>query len=443
VIAQDHFTVVAAIVPDRVPRLRALLGEMNLGPGRVDPHNRLLPFARFEALHMARWVILTDDTLGDLVAHDGQKPALPTYLVFLGDCDGPAEDQLAEFAKLAGDGLRKVFAHCLGFEGTGDLLAWLKAHDVPVGANYVNWRGRTVRQVLEEHSLAVALGERARAEFDAATANGGLPTDRRSPDLHALRGRLVAFVEAERLAGRLELTPVPPTPWGWWLRNAAHALTIPLVGLLLLPLLLLASPFLAWQLRRLETTDPEIAPRPNPAHVRQLAAIEDHDVTNPFSALGSVKAGAFRGIAVTALVALLDYACRHLYHRGHLARVQTIHFARWVFLDGRQRLFFASNYDGSLESYMDDFINKVAWGLNLVFSNGVGYPRTSWLVKAGARNAQAFKQYLRRHQLPTEVWYKAYPGLSAFDLARHSRIREGLEATSLSEAGLRDWLRLL
>jgi hypothetical protein len=35
-------------------------------------------------------------------------------------------------------------------------------------------------------------------------------------------------------------------------------------------------------------------------------------------------------------------------------------------------MLFASNYDGSLESYMDDFINKVAWGLNLVFSNGVG-----------------------------------------------------------------------
>ena len=66
--------------------------------------------------------------------------------------------------------------------------------------------------------------------------------------------------------------------------------------------------------------------------------------------------------------------------------MKTIHFARWVFIDGKRRMFFASNYDGSLESYMDDFIDKVAWGLNLVFSNGVGYPRTSWLVRGGARN---------------------------------------------------------
>ena len=35
-------------------------------------------------------------------------------------------------------------------------------------------------------------------------------------------------------------------------------------------------------------------------------------------------------------------------------------------------MLFMSNYDGSLESYMDDFINKVGWGLNLSFSHGVG-----------------------------------------------------------------------
>ena len=50
---------------------------------------------------------------------------------------------------------------------------------------------------------------------------------------------------------------------------------------------------------------------------------------------------------------------------------------------------FASSYDGSLESYMDDFIDKVAWGLNAAFSNGVGYPKTNWLVADGATDEQA------------------------------------------------------
>ena len=124
---------------------------------------------------------------------------------------------------------------------------------------------------------------------------------------------------------------------------------------------------------------------------------------------------------------LLDYSARHVYRRGYLTRVRTIHFARWVFLDDRKRLFFASNYDGSLESYMDDFINKVSWGINLVFSNGVGYPSTDWLIKRGARDEQAYKRVLHRHQLPTDVWYKAYPGLTVGDLNRNTRIRQGVE----------------
>ena len=69
--------------------------------------------------------------------------------------------------------------------------------------------------------------------------------------------------------------------------------------------------------------------------------------------------------------------------------MQTIHFARWVFLDDKTRVLFASNYDGSHQSYMDDFINKVGWGLNLVFSNGVGWPRTDWLIAAAARDASS------------------------------------------------------
>ena len=134
---------------------------------------------------------------------------------------------------------------------------------------------------------------------------------------------------------------------------------------------------------------------------------------------------------------IIDYAARHLYTRGRLARVRTIHFARWVWLDNRRRVIFLSNYDGSLESYMDDFINKVGFGLNVVFGNGMGYPRTNWLLIDGCKDERKFKEYLRRHQLPTQVWYKAYPGLTAVDLERNARIREGIESRAMSEAEAR------
>ncbi|MEW8428789.1 MAG: hypothetical protein G8D61_03670, partial [gamma proteobacterium symbiont of Ctena orbiculata] len=61
----------------------------------------------------------------------------------------------------------------------------------------------------------------------------------------------------------------------------------------------------------------------------------------------------------------------------------------------------------------------------------------------GAAREQQFKYTLRRHQLPSEVWYKAYPGLTAFDLARNSRIRQGVERRQSSDRAIREWLGLI
>jgi hypothetical protein len=92
---------------------------------------------------------------------------------------------------------------------------------------------------------------------------------------------------------------------------------------------------------------------------------------------------------------------------------------------------------------MDDFINKVAFGLNVVFSNGIGYPSTRWLLFDGAKDEQKFKQFIRRHQLHTEVWYNAHAGLSANDLRRNTSIRQGLQTKALSESQAREWAALL
>ena len=115
--------------------------------------------------------------------------------------------------------------------------------------------------------------------------------------------------------------------------------------------------------------------------------------------------------------------------------MQTIHFARWVFLDDKKRLLFASNYDGSLESYMDDFINKVAWGINLVFSNGVGYPRTDWLIKR-RRQERAEVQALPPPAPAADgrSGTTPIPGLTVVDCERNTRIREGLERPTMTDA---------
>ena len=424
--------VVAPLAAGSEAGLRALLSSMNAEPGVANPLNPVLPFGDFERLHFARLVLLDDATLADVEAHGLPRPRVPTYLAFMGDCDGPAREFLAELSRRAEAGLRQIFAHCEGFGAQADLLAWMLAHDIPLAASYVNWVGRTVRQSKEESALQRALA--------AKVPRGPLAS---LADAQRIRRDLIGFVETEVRAGRLVLTPPEPTPLAWQVAKFVHAVVVPLVGLVALPLLIVLLPMLIYQLRTRETSDPEICPRPQAEALRVLQELEDRDVTNQYTALGAVKPGLFRRWLVTVLLVLVDYTCRHVYTRGHLARVQTIHFARWVFLDGKTRVVFASSYDGGHQSYMDDFINKVAWGLNLVFSNGIGWPRTNWLIQGGARIEEPFKYFQRRHQLPTQVWYKAYPGLVLVDLKRNHRIREGLERPKMSDAQAMAWLKLL
>jgi hypothetical protein len=440
--------VAAPILPERAPELRALLKTMNRLPGMADPKNSLVPFGVFRTLHFARFVILNDTTLGDLEKAFGPGaafPDAPIYLAFLGDCDGSAGALLADFANRAGAGLRQIFAHCEGYDPNGDLLLWMRSHSVKPAANYVNWIGRTVRHIREDAEL-----------HELLTAYlASLSIDDPPQKLHSELARAVD--EREPL-----LTPEAPTPIAWWARRllcisaAALAAIVVLLPLLVLTIgaallvygvvLVIAAAALAVflvQLRRHETTDPDVQSPPKPPsdkHLVKLGRLQDHDVTNQYTAFGSFKPGRFPRWTTTVVWWLVNLATPVLYPRGNLARIKTIHFARWVFLDGKRRGLFASNYDGSSESYMDDFVNKVAFGLNLTFGQGIGYPRTRFLLWDGGQREQEFKDIQRRNALPTEVWYTAYPGLSLFDIQRNARIRQGLKRKTMTETEIRQWL---
>jgi hypothetical protein len=430
---QSSVMVTAPLRMEREAELRELLASMNEVPGRVNPANRLVPFQQFGQLHFARFVILQDQTLDDIHSAYGlPRVDYPTALAFLADFDGTADDFRADLAVRAGDGLQKIFSCCQGFTPGNDLARWMKDHETPAATMYQNWRGLTVRQVQEENALRLALEAHIQSKGDGFA---GMTAQ----EIHRA---LKEFVNAEIRAGRLTLTEPAPTPAGWWLKNFLHCIGVPLLLLVLTPLLLLYLPFFLYQLRSREKRDVEFAPRVDANKEHSLAQLEDYDVTNQFTAMGSLKPGFFRRWTLTGTLWVLNWTTRHIYNRGHLARVSTIHFARWVLINQKRRVVFASNYDGSLESYMDDFINKVGWGLNLVFSNGIGYPTSNWLVLDGSKVEQKFKYFLRRHELATEVWYKAYPGLTAFDLKRNILIRQGVEASRMPDEELRQWVAL-
>lgn len=486
---QSNFMVVAPIEPGRMNDLKTLLDSMTDPPGMAKLHNSIVPFGDFDNLHYARFVILDDQTLEDFKELGQPVPKFPITLAFFGDCDGPGDDFLADITQRAAPGLRQIFSHCAGFTPDTDLLTWMKHYSKRPAAAYVNYRGRTVRQVHEESKLRKALLKHL-ADNPPKTDNP-----------RTVRDNLLAFVGGEQHAGRLTLSPPEPTPLGWWTCNLLHFAIVPcalllpwvlaipfliplpklfawvvipflglgaviflflirqapvafavlvVIGLLLVPFfilfplmlipLVLAVLLFFGILRCYERNEREFIPRPTSIQDSELAKLEDHDVTNQFTELGSVKPSVFRRWMFIAILWITDYAARHIYTSGFLSRIQSIHFARWVFLDDRRRMLFASNYDGSRQAYMDDFINKVGWGLNIVFSNGFGYPRTNWLVRDGCKNELRFKDANRRHQIPTQVWYRAYPGLTAFDLARNTRVRQGIERHRMNDAQIRKWL---
>jgi hypothetical protein len=487
---QSPFMVVAPIIDGRVDELKALLASMNDQPGMARPDNPLVPFGQFENLHFARFIILDDKTVGDFAALGAPIPDFDLLLTFLGDCDGSADALLADMARRAAPGLRQIFACCEGYTANADLLAWMKAHSQAPAANYVNWIGRTVKQVREEAVFRERLVEHVTARQD----------EFRGDEPQQVRAKLVSHGRSLLESGVVKLTPAPRTPLGWSIRNFLHYAIVP--ALLLLPWLLL-SPLLPFHpffvfvgipslalgamlfvflnkyfglamtvllvlgfalvplfilfpllippvalivvvflvvLRHYEKNEPEVIHRPEVSHIIELSTLEDHDVSNQFTALGAVKPSLFRRWLFIVLLWAIDYAARHLFGEGHLGRIRTIHFARWVFLENKRRVVFCSNYDGSHEAYMDDFINKAGWGLNIAFACGVGYPRTRWIIKDGADYEMKFKYTQRRHQVPTQTWYRAYPGLTVYDLERNARVRAGFERHSMSDAEVRDWL---
>ena len=426
--------VVAPLDVNRTAELRSFLATMNGAAGTANPGNELIPFGRFPNLHFARIVVLEDQSLDDVtIAYGLPRVNYPTYFTFLADFAGDADQFRREMVRVAGPGLQRIFSFCTDFTPGTDLVRWMEQHEHPSATNYINWVGRSMQQIREEKALSEALRAHVfenRSQFQNSSAE-------------EVRRAAKDFVRQQENSQRLKLTPIGKAPLGWRIRKLLHLIFVPLVLLFFGPLLLLYLPIFFIQLRRREKSDMEIAPRPAAAWVEQLARIEDHDVTNQFTAMGTVKPGLFRRWTFVILLWLLEYSTRHIYTKGHLARVPTIHCARWVFLDDKKRMVFCSNYDGSLESYMDDFINKVAFGLNVAFSNGIGYPRTNWLFFQGAKDEQKFKYYIRRHEMPTEVWYNGHTGLTNFDLLTNSRIRNGLEQSSMTSAEAGQWLQLL
>ncbi|WP_051639769.1 hypothetical protein [Cellulomonas sp. URHE0023] len=404
--AQVAVCVQAELVADREQAARDFLAQID-----VDA------FDAMGTVHFARAFIL------DRVVDTAGRP-IPSSVVYMADVDGSAD---GHFRALPPD-LQTLFGHCVGYptnSGTGARLRWLHEHSLRPAAYYRHTADRPVDQIRREAYLR----EQVEIVLDE------LPDARRTSVDEVTRTVYRAMKRRPDLSWAIRRPASPGLAYGV-LRIAT---LVALAGALLFTLPVVGPFLVAWVLvvRFLELHDAQESGAVDVGHIEAVRRHEDHGVQNPFTGVGFVKPGIVRRLTMRGALLGLDLAFRLVMYRNSLSGVRTIHFARWQPVDGGRRFIFASAYDGNLESYMDDFISRLAWGINLVFGNGVGFPRTRWLFFGGAKDEIAYKHYLRRHLVPTEVFYSAYPTLAAIHIDRNADVRRALRAQD------RRWLQAM
>ena len=163
---------------------------------------------------------------------------------------------------------------------------------------------------------------------------------------------------------------------------------------------------------------------------------------NHLASIVPIKPGPFRRLTLRVVLFAINLLARLVYTKGRLGKLTSIHFAHWSIIDGGRNLLFLSNFDGSWESYLDDFIEKAHSGLTAVWTHGVGFPRTRWLIRDGASDGDAFKAWARISQLPSLCWYQAYPHRSVQNIDTSSLLCDGLHGAMTPEEE-RAWTRAI
>lgn len=430
---QHALMVIAPIVAEKHEALEKLLQEINTD----IEDNEYMPFKKATGVHFCRFVIippLEKSKINDYV---------PAQLAYSTNFDESLEAHLAvitgpDFIK----GFQAVFACCAGFDfqlAAGQAVKNFIYHfKKPVHTFYRGHRGFSVAMIQQQENLY----GRIQNFIDANAASiRKLNPQQAKQRLQAEFGdEKIAPVQDQLPNGRRFLAKI-----GLF---AVLIMAVLYYLKLLLPLLLIIGILLCLLLSRLrwfEQRDSEIAEKTVSNEIKEisyLAAQEDRIVQNQLSHLVVLKPFLFRRIIQRVGLWVLNQAAIHIYNKGRLGDIETIHFARWATIDNDRRMIFFSNFDGSWESYLGDFVDRAARGLNLAWANSALFPRTNHLLWGGAQTEALFKKYTRTNQLETQVWYSAYKKLTVKNILNNYQIAAGL-GVNMNEEECKKWLKRL
>lgn len=406
-------------------------------------------------------------------ARDGEDLA---HLVIEVCADGHPRAALAKLANVVPDALSAVLeAAAEQPMDRNELGAFLESHrkefrigwPSAAGVSFAGTPGMTVERIIKERDLAVEI----RARLDTDTAPG--------PALEKLnRVRAAIFVQPE-LKWAFVSEPMPLRGEAkeladiWWslLGPAFRDFLWPLIPI---PLLVFLYSLLAagssiglalshaglavliegvvaagviragyLSLRRQERADTPRDREPEQERMGEILRREDHEgvMQNHLAGVSFLKPGLLRRVTLRLALWLIGEFEVRRSPPGFLGRIGTIHFARWLVLPKTDKLVFLSNYDGSWQSYLEDFIARLRQGLSSVWSNTLDFPKTEGLFEGGAGDSARFKRWARRQQVPTRFWYSRYRDLTVSRIRTNAEIRHGF-ASALTEIDAARWLTL-
>ncbi len=415
---QHPLTLVTPVKSGEHDNLNALLMQIRADV-QAGVHQ---PFESLGTIHYARWILLEPkDADGNIESDVGVR------LVFSSNYDGEEEAHLTGLATLCASFIDKLYGFCVDYPDAGNRTTesrkrYLSRWKVKEDAFFVGAPGRTVSNVRQENELRNYVWDRL-----CSGSWGG----RSALDIHRALREDVSGNQGFQWA-RQSIT-IPGIRW----------LGMVLLGVILLVLL---PVIIIWVLLihlLYERTDEPLGLTPSQvsgAHVKELESYEDLANQNQFTQVLIMKPGKMRLITLKALMLFARALISFLFVNGKLMGIPTIHFARWVMIDDQKRMLFFSNFDGSWQQYLGDFIDKSGWGLTGIWSNTMKFPRTKFLFTGGAYDEEHFLAWSRYFQVPTAVWYSAYPHLSIKNIINNSHIRNEL-FRDLSEREARRFLQ--
>jgi uncharacterized membrane protein YciS (DUF1049 family) len=156
---------------------------------------------------------------------------------------------------------------------------------------------------------------------------------------------------------------------------------------------------------------------------------------NHLVSLTYVKPGFLRRWFLRLTLFFIGLLSRFWFNIGELGGIPTILSARWLLIDGGNRLLFLDHYGGAWDSYLNEFIDMGAViGLNGIWTNTFvkareaeyAFPETEYYFWKGAQAERPFKAYVRQSQIETIVWYSAYPVPATFNINTNTDVRQSL-----------------